>query len=67
MSIINRIILAVVMVGLATAAYGDGITSGVSPQLGGGIDYGFDGGISGHHGTITPPAAGSALLLLFPG
>jgi hypothetical protein len=40
----SRIVLALLLLGLS-AAKGDGLSTSVSPQLGGGIG-GFDGGIS---------------------
>lgn len=46
----------------AIATFGAAVAQTISPQIGGGISQGFDGGISGT-GSVAAPPAGGALLL----
>jgi hypothetical protein len=54
MSTRNRIALAAALALLCSAARGDGISSSISPQLGGGIGQ-FDGGVSARASSSAPP------------
>lgn len=58
MSILSRAAAALALCCMAAAARGDGLSSSVTPQPGGGIGFTFDGGISGRLKASGPPPAG---------
>lgn len=44
--------------------HADGISGTVTPQAGGGIDFGFDGGFGGGGAVIAPPGSPGKVLLV---
>lgn len=56
---IRNSLLALILIAIAGLARADGLSGAVTPQIGGGIDKQFDGGISApnivaHHGGVGP-------------
>lgn len=64
MSIRNKLALAALLLGVS-AAQGDGISNSMTPQLGGGIGTGFDGGISSTAAVAAPVTPCSQTGLIF--
>ena len=62
MSIRSRLVLALLLGFLAGSAAADGLSSSMSPQLGGGISQ-FDGGISGVVSTAAPAGCNGTINL----
>jgi len=54
-AITRRTLLASVAALISSEALSAGISGGVTPQIGGGVDFGFDGGIS-QGGNPSPPS-----------
>jgi hypothetical protein len=62
-----KIAIGLLLLAMISAAYANGISQSATPQLGGGIDWSFDGGISGHgSGGGPPPSSQNPLPIGIP-
>jgi hypothetical protein len=55
MSISSKATISILAIAAVLASY-QAFGSSITPQLGGGIGFGFDGGISGKGNAVAPPA-----------
>lgn len=64
MSALSKVAAAAALIAIAsTAALAAGLGGSISPQIGGGVDFGTDGGISGKSAPAAPAASGKILLV----